>query len=93
MLLDDSTSALDVRTEEKLLRALKSYTCTTLIITQKVSTAMGADKILLINEGELIAMGTHHQLAKTSTLYQKIVESQVGKEGVQLEAKSESSKT
>ncbi len=82
LLLDDSTSALDLKTEEKLLRALKSYSCTTLIITQKISTAMGADKIMLINEGELIAMGTHRQLANTSTLYQKIVESQFGKEGI-----------
>ena len=57
LLLDDSTSALDLKTEQKLLRHLKSYSCTTLIITQKVSTAMGADKILLIDEGELIASG------------------------------------
>ena len=54
---------------------------------------MGADKILLMNEGEQIAMGTHNQLANTSTLYQKIVESQFGKGGVRLEAESESSKT
>ncbi len=80
LLLDDSTSALDLKTEQKLLRALKMYSCTTLIITQKVSTAMGADKILLIDEGELMAVGTHKQLAKTNTLYRKIIESQFGKE-------------
>ena len=80
LLLDDSTSALDLKTEQKLLRALKTYSCTTLIITQKVSTAMGADKILLIDEGELMAVGTHEQLAKTNTLYRKIIESQFGKE-------------
>ena len=41
---------------------------------------MGADKILLIDEGELMAVGTHEQLAKTNTLYRKIIESQFGKE-------------
>jgi ATP-binding cassette, subfamily B, multidrug efflux pump len=93
LLLDDSTSALDLNTEQKLLRALKAYSCTTLIITQKVSTAMGADKILLLDEGELMAVGTHEQLAKTNTLYRKIIESQFGREVPLLEAKSKGSKT
>ena len=92
LLLDDSTSALDLKTEQKLLQALKLYSCTTLIITQKVSTAMEADKILLMDEGELIAEGTHQQLAETNTLYQKIIESQFGKEGLSFEAESEGSK-
>lgn len=92
LLLDDSTSALDVKTEQKLLQALKLYSCTTLIITQKVSTAMEADKILLIDEGELIAEGTHQQLAETNTLYRKIIESQFGEEGLSFEASSKGSK-
>lgn len=93
LLLDDSTSALDLKTEQKLLRALKTYSCTTFIITQKVSTAMEANQILLMEEGELIAVGTHEQLAETNTLYQKIIESQFGKEGSQLETEGKSSKT
>ncbi len=93
LLLDDSTSALDLKTEQSLLRDLKSYSCTTLIITQKVSTAMGADKILLMDEGELLAVGTHTQLAQTNALYQKIIDSQYGKGGLPFEAKGEGSKT
>ncbi|USK70745.1 ABC transporter ATP-binding protein [Peribacillus asahii] len=88
LLLDDSTSALDLKTEGKLLHALKGYSCTTLIITQKISTAMEADKILLLDEGELVAIGTHTQLAETNALYQKIIQSQFGKEGLRFEAKS-----
>ncbi len=80
LLLDDSTSALDVRTERKLLEALRIYSCTTLLITQKVSTAQQADKILLLDDGVLIAEGTHEQLLKTSPLYEKICQSQMMEE-------------
>jgi len=79
LLLDDSTSALDLKTEAKLLSALKIYQCTTFIITQKVTTAMEADRILLIDDGALLAEGTHGELLKTTPLYQKIYESQLGK--------------
>ena len=57
LLLDDSTSALDVRTEAALLQALKGMSCTTLLITQKISSTIGADLILLLDEGSLIAQG------------------------------------
>ncbi|WP_066298858.1 ABC transporter ATP-binding protein [Bacillus sp. FJAT-29937] len=80
LLLDDSTSALDRRTEEKLLEALKKYTCTTLIITQKISTAMEADRILLLEEGKLLAEGTHESLLKKSPLYLEIFRSQLREE-------------
>lgn len=76
LLLDDSTSALDRRTEAKLLQALKAYTCTTLIITQKISTAMEADQILLLENGRLLAKGTHDSLLGTSKLYHEIFSSQ-----------------
>ncbi len=79
LVLDDSTSALDLKTEAKLLMALKKYTCTTLIITQKISTAMQADKILLLQEGEISAQGNHETLLKESPLYLRIWESQNGK--------------
>lgn len=80
LLLDDSTSALDLKTERKLLAALNGYTCTTFIITQKISTAMKTDKILLIDDGSLLAEGSHQELMKNSDLYRDIYQSQFGKE-------------
>lgn len=80
LLLDDSTSALDLSTEAKLLKALKTYECTTLIITQKISTAMEADIILLLEEGTILAEGNHESLLKNSSLYQQIFQSQFGEE-------------
>ncbi|RAK18384.1 ATP-binding cassette subfamily B protein [Anoxybacillus vitaminiphilus] len=82
LLLDDSTSALDLKTEAELFKALKSYTCTTFIVTQKVSTAMKADTILLLDDGGLLAKGNHECLWKSCALYQKIVQSQLGSEEI-----------
>lgn len=81
LLLDDGTSALDLKTEAKLLEALKEYTCTTLIVTQKIRTAMEADVIFLLEDGQLLAKGSHDELLEKSELYRKIVESQFGKKG------------
>jgi ATP-binding cassette, subfamily B, multidrug efflux pump len=78
LILDDSTSALDLKTEARLLDSLKKYTCTTFIITQKVSTAKEADQILLLDEGMLLAKGTHNELLQQSILYQQIYQSQFG---------------
>ncbi|QED46941.1 ABC transporter ATP-binding protein [Cytobacillus dafuensis] len=82
LLLDDSTSALDMRTEAKLLHALKVYTCTTLIITQKISTAMEADKILLLENGRLLDEGNHESLLESSDLYRQIFRSQLREEKI-----------
>ncbi len=76
LLLDDSTSALDLKTEAKLLDAIESYQCTILIITQKISTAMKADRIILLENGEIAGAGNHHHLLDESALYRKIVQSQ-----------------
>lgn len=78
LLLDDSTSALDLKTEAKLLQAISKYECTTVIITQKISTAKEADKILLLEDGALIGYGDHQYLLKHSSLYQAIYNSQFG---------------
>ncbi|MBH0171303.1 ABC transporter ATP-binding protein [Fictibacillus sp. 18YEL24] len=83
LMLDDSTSALDLKTEGKLLKALRTYSCTTFIITQKISTAMEADHILLLDDGAVRAWGTHEELLNTSPLYVKIVQSQFGEEDFQ----------
>ncbi|WP_442602298.1 ABC transporter ATP-binding protein [Paenibacillus sp. KN14-4R] len=82
LLLDDSTSALDANTEAKLMESLHEYPCTTLIITQKVSTAIQADHVMVLENGTLLAQGTHEQLLAQCELYQRIVESQYGKEAV-----------
>jgi len=80
LFLDDSTSALDMRTEAKLLQALDKFDCTTFIITQKITTAKAADQILLLDEGRLVANGSHDSLLATSELYKAIYQSQNAKE-------------
>src|SRR5690606_28428530 len=70
LLLDDSTSALDAKTEWNLLQALREYPCTKLMLTQKISTTIHADTVMLIEDGKLLAKGTHDQLSATSELYQ-----------------------
>ncbi|KIL48242.1 ABC transporter ATP-binding protein [Jeotgalibacillus soli] len=84
LLMDDSTSALDMKTEARLLDELSQFSCTTLMITQKISTTMASDQVLLLDDGEIIAQGSHQSLLKSSKLYQQIVESQVGKEALTL---------
>ncbi|WP_211746940.1 ABC transporter ATP-binding protein [Paenibacillus sp. Marseille-Q4541] len=80
LILDDSTSALDVKTEAALLNELNELSCTTFIITQKISSTLSADLILLLDEGRLIASGTHEELIADSSLYRRIYESQYGQE-------------
>lgn len=83
LLLDDSTSALDLKTEAKLLDAISKYNCTTVIITQKISTAKEADKILLLEDGMLIGAGNHEELLRNSSFYQSIFDSQFGEVSAQ----------
>lgn len=80
LLFDDSTSALDLKTEGLLLDSLKKYPCSTLIITQKITTAQKANRILLLDDGKVLAFDSHEQLLKTSKLYANIVASQLQKE-------------
>lgn len=76
LILDDSTSALDVKTEAALWRELEREEATMLVVTQKIRTAMRADHILLLEEGEISAYGTHAELLERSELYRKIALSQ-----------------
>lgn len=80
LMFDDSTSALDLTTERALLEAINDYDCTTMIITQKISTVKQTDRILLLDEGKLMAIGSHDELMQTSETYNLIVESQLQKE-------------
>lgn len=86
LLLDDSTSALDVRTEAALLGALGGMACTIFLVTQKISSAMNADLILLLDDGRLIAQGSHRELMSGNSLYRRIYDSQYGEEGSHVES-------
>lgn len=81
LILDDSTSAVDARTATQIQAALDDLihqkACTTFVIAQRISTVQNADRILLMNKGQLVAQGTHEELMRTSTLYGAILESQV----------------
>lgn len=79
IIFDDSTSALDVKTETALWEALQDEHATMLVVTQKIRTAQAADRVLLLDGGKVVGCGTHAQLLAQSPLYQQIVASQ--KEG------------
>ena len=81
-IFDDSFSALDYQTDAKLRTALGDITkeSTVLIVAQRVSTIMNADKILVLNEGNVVAEGTHRELLKTCDIYYDIASSQLTKE-------------
>ncbi|AQQ54372.1 ABC transporter ATP-binding protein [Planococcus lenghuensis] len=76
LILDDSTSALDVKTEAALWEELEQEHATMLVVTQKVRTALKADRILLLDDGEITAYGTHEELLASSELYRQIAVSQ-----------------
>ncbi|WP_020008621.1 ABC transporter ATP-binding protein [Salinicoccus albus] len=76
LILDDSTSALDIKTESALWDALKDENATRVIVTQKIITAKTADRILLMDDGRISAIGAHAELMEQSVLYRRIAESQ-----------------
>lgn len=87
LLLDDSTSALDQRTEQRLLDGLRqTRQTTTILVTQKITASREADRVILLDEGRVLAQGSHEQLAASEWLYQRICESQLGEESVPHEA-------
>ena len=80
LILDDSASALDFATDAALRKALKTLDSTTIIVSQRVSSLMHADKILVLSHGELVGMGNHQELLETCSLYQEIAKSQLSEE-------------
>ncbi|MCC3373330.1 ABC transporter ATP-binding protein [Cohnella sp. REN36] len=83
-LFDDSFSALDFKTDAKLRAALKGETrsSTVIIVAQRVSTVMDADQIIVLDEGRIADIGTHHELLKSSEVYREIVSSQLSEEEI-----------
>ncbi len=80
LILDDSTSAVDVETEANIQLALneimRDSTC--FIVTQRISTVLNADKIIILDMGQIAAQGSHSQLMKASPIYREIYDSQLG---------------
>lgn len=80
---DDSFSALDFKTDKALRQALSAETgeATVVIVAQRISTIIDADRIIVVEKGEVVGMGTHNELVKTCDVYKEIVDSQMSKEG------------
>lgn len=83
-LFDDSFSALDYKTDAMLRRALREETrdATVIIVAQRVSTVMDADRIIVLDNGEVAGIGTHRELLRTSKVYREIVASQLSEEEI-----------
>ena len=81
-IFDDSFSALDYKTDSLLRKALKEYTkdATSLIVAQRIGTIMNADKIIVLEDGVSVGMGTHKELLKNCDVYKEIALSQLSKE-------------
>ncbi len=80
LILDDSTSAVDVETELRIQDALEGqqYHHTTFVVAQRISTVLNADKIIVLDHGQVMAQGTHKELMQSSPIYQEIYASQLG---------------
>lgn len=79
IILDDAASALDYQTDAKLRQAIKQHTqATTILIAQRISTVLHADQILVLEEGQVVGLGSHQELAQTCPLYQELMALQLG---------------
>lgn len=84
LILDDSTSAVDLGTESRIQKAIKELMeeSTSFLIAQRISSVLEADKILVLDDGRIVAEGTHQELIVHSEVYQEIYRSQLGEEEV-----------
>ena len=83
-IFDDSFSALDMKTDQTLRKNLKAFIgdATVIMVAQRISTILDADRILVIDDGTVVGQGTHKDLLKTCPLYREIAEIQLGKEAL-----------
>ncbi len=81
-IFDDSFSALDYKTDSVLRKELKKYTkdATSMIVAQRIGTIMNADKIVVLDKGKIVGLGTHKELLKSCDVYREIALSQLSKE-------------
>ena len=81
-IFDDSFSALDFKTDSTLRKALKEHTkeATTIIVAQRISTILNADKILVLDDGHMAGIGSHKELMKSCEVYRQIAMSQLSEE-------------
>jgi ATP-binding cassette subfamily B protein len=93
LILDDSTSSVDVETETHLQEALEGspHKHTSFVVAQRISTVLKADKIIVLDQGKIMAQGTHKQLLESSPIYREIYDSQLGN-GSQLKESQASTK-
>jgi len=84
LILDDCTSAVDVATETRIREALKEYSggLTCLVIAQRITSVIGADRIVVLDNGRMVGTGNHEELMQTCEVYREIYRSQIGKEGI-----------
>jgi len=77
---------VDVETETKIQNAMKTWLdeSTSFVVAQRISTVLNADKIIVVDEGKIVAQGTHNHLMQSSPVYQEIYASQLG-DGLKLE--------
>ena len=80
LILDDTTSAVDMETEKVIQHSLRNldFSCTKIIIAQRISTTKAADKILVLKDGKIIEEGTHQQLVEKKGYYADLVNLQIG---------------
>ena len=82
IIFDDSTSACDMETERKIMNAIRNLEdVTNIVIAQRITSVMGADKIIILDNGHIVDIGTHEELLKASPIYQELYHQQLG--GVQ----------
>ncbi|MCB9134538.1 MAG: ABC transporter ATP-binding protein [Anaerolineales bacterium] len=87
LILDDSTSAVDVETESRIEAALENGAghphgrSTRIVVAQRISTVLNADKIIVLEDGRMAAQGTHRELLQSSPIYREIYQSQLGEGG------------